>query len=246
MPQFGLLAVIPEGLKRHALDTLVDFLSGQAKKFAGDELAAKIKKLRSDAAFNQAFEAGLKRAAQRFITEYEAEDEDPVAAIAADEGFFKNEEVQAALLTILKKPGTYLSDEQERVAQSFASVLPERRNRERVGRAITYLLKCPGEELWHLPELQPIYSLQFQRMAAEATRQQVDLQKAQLQALTSLKAEVRGEWFEESRQTNAMTKLKEKRNNACGLAYFQNKGYKSPCAVPNTAGRARGRGSASI
>jgi hypothetical protein len=82
--------VIPEGLKRQALDTLVGFLSDQARGFAGDELAAKIKKLRSDAAFNQAFEAGLKHAAQRFVTEYEAEDKDLVTAIATDEGFFKN------------------------------------------------------------------------------------------------------------------------------------------------------------
>jgi tetratricopeptide (TPR) repeat protein len=191
MLQFDILGLIPQSLKRQALDTLVDFVSEQARKYAGEEIAAKIKKLRSDAAFNQAFEEGLRRAVRRFVQEYEVEDEDLVAAIAADEGFFKNEEVRAALLTILKKPGVYLAGERERLAEPFDSVLPGRKNRERVDRAVLYLLKCLAEDLWHLPELQPIYSLQFQRMTAEATRQQVELQKAQLQALTSLNAGMR-------------------------------------------------------
>ncbi len=191
MLSIDILDLIPQSLKQQAMDTLVDLVSGQARKYASDELAAKIKRLRSDAAFNQAFEEGLERAARRFVEEYEVEDEDLVAAIAADEDFFKNEEIQAALLAILKKPGVYLVDEREKIAQSFDSVLPGRKNRERVDRAVMYLLKCLVEELWHLPELQPIYSLQFQRMTAEATRQQVDLQKAQLAALSDLNAGVR-------------------------------------------------------
>ncbi len=191
MLQFDILGLIPQSLKRQALDTLVDFVSEQARKYASEEIAARIKKLRSDAAFNQAFEEGLKRAIQRFVQEYEIQDEDLVAAIAADADLFKNEEVRAALLTILKKPGVYLAGERERLAESFDNVLPGRKNRERVDRAVIYLLKCLAEEVWHLPELQPIYSLQFQRMTAEATRQQVELQKAQLQALTNLNAGVR-------------------------------------------------------
>jgi tetratricopeptide (TPR) repeat protein len=191
MLQFDILGLIPQSLKRQALDTLVDFVSEQARKYASEEVAARIKKLRSDAAFNQAFEEGLRRAVRRFVQEYEVEDEDLVAAIAADEDFFKNEEVRAALLTILKKPGVYLAGERERLAEPFDSVLPGRKNRERVDRAVIYLLKCLAEEVWHLPELQPIYSLQFQRMTAEATRQQVELQKAQLQALSNLNVGVR-------------------------------------------------------
>jgi DNA helicase IV len=153
MFQFDILDLIPKHLKQQALDALVDFVSEQAKKYTGDEIAAKIKQLRSDAAFNRAFEEGLERAAKRFTQEYETRDEDLVAAIIADEDFFKNEEVQTALLAILKKPGAYLADERDKVAESFTSVLPERKNRERVDRAVMYLLKCLAEELWHLPEL---------------------------------------------------------------------------------------------
>jgi len=109
-----------------------------------------------------------------------------VAAIAADATIFQNKEVEAALLTMLKRPGTYLVDEREHLVQTFASVLPGRKNRERVDRAVTYLLRCLAEELWHLPELQPVYSLHFQKGSYEVQRQQLD----QLKALTNLNADI--------------------------------------------------------
>ena len=84
---------------------------------------------------------------------------------------------------MLRRPGSYLVDEREQIVQTFATVLPGRKNRERVDRAVTYLLRCLAEELWHLPELQPVYSLHFQKGSYEAQRQQVELQKAQLQGV---------------------------------------------------------------
>jgi LuxR family glucitol operon transcriptional activator len=191
MSLFDILDLIPKSLQQQALDALVDLVSGQAKKLLGEQASNKIKKLKSDASFAQAFREGLCRAAERFVQEYEQEDEDLVAAIAADESFFQNEQVQKALLTIIKKPGTYLVDERETVLRSFKTVLPGRKNRQRVDRAVTAFLKCLAEEMWTLPELQPIYSLQFQRMTAEATRQQVKLQAAQLQATIGLSVDIR-------------------------------------------------------
>lgn len=181
-----LLQLIPQNLKQKVLDTIVDVVSEQAKKYAGEGLSAKVKKLRSDAAFRNAFEEGLSQAMQRFVEEYQIEDEDLVMAISREQDFFLNKEVQTALTAILKQPGAYLDEEREEVLQTFTTVLPERINRERVDRAVSHLLKCLAQELWHLPELLPIYSLQFQRITAESAREQVNLQKAQLQALTSL------------------------------------------------------------
>ncbi|GAB4412930.1 MAG: tetratricopeptide repeat protein [Anaerolineae bacterium] len=191
MLQLDLLQLIPANLKQAVGDALVDFVSDQAKKFLSNEAAARIKKLRSNAAFNQAFEDSLKRAAGRFVAEYEAQDEDLVAAIAADKEFFNNQEIQAALLAVVRRPGAFESEDREVIAHSFATVLPQRRNRERVDQAVTYLLKCLAEELMSLPELQPIYSLLFQRLTAEAAREQVAIQKAQLQALTGLNTGLR-------------------------------------------------------
>jgi len=187
----NMVDLIPAKLKQKALDALVDFVSGEAKKYVSQELANKIKKLRSDASFNNAFEEGLQKATTRFVKEYEIEDEDLVAEIDSDKEFFTNEEIQTALLKIIKHPGKYLIDEREKIFQSFDTVLPTRKNRERVDRAVTYFLKCLAEELWQLPELHPIYSLQFQRMTADASQQQVELQKAQLQALARLNTNIR-------------------------------------------------------
>jgi len=191
MIQIDIFSLIPNDLKKQVRDSLVDFISDQAKKYLNDEVSNKVKKLRSDAAFGAQFEECLQNAAQRFVDEYELEDEDLVAAIAQDKGFFLNKEIQAALLHIMRRPGVFLVDENETLAQSFESVLPERRNRQRVDRAIHYLLKCLAREAWHLPELQPIYSLQFQRITAESAHQQVELQKAQLSALTEMNAGVK-------------------------------------------------------
>ncbi len=42
MFQFDLLALILQSLKQQAIDTAVDFVSEQAKKFLSDELSNKI------------------------------------------------------------------------------------------------------------------------------------------------------------------------------------------------------------
>jgi LuxR family glucitol operon transcriptional activator len=99
--------------------------------------------------------------------------------------------VQQALLAIIRKPGAHLVDERETIFQSFESVLPERRNRQRVDRAVTAFLTYLAEEVWALPELQGVYALQFERMTAEGVRQQVALQKAQLEATAGLSADLR-------------------------------------------------------
>jgi hypothetical protein len=180
MLQLSLLTLIPPDLRQKALDAAVNFVVDFGKGFLKDEITQKIKKLRSDAPFQEAFAKGLQQAADRFVREYGQEDEDLAAAIAADRGFFENPEVQAALLAILKKPGLYLAQEQDVVAQSFDSVLPQRRNRERVNKAVRFFLKCLAEEVWLLPELRPIYEFHFHRLTAEAFQEQVALQKAQL------------------------------------------------------------------
>jgi tetratricopeptide (TPR) repeat protein len=191
MLQIDPLSLIPDSLKTAVRDAVVDFVSDQAKKMLGNEVSSKIKKLRSDAAFNTKFEQGLKKALKRFVDEYAEQDEDLVAAIEADTTVFQNAQVQKALLEMLKNPGRYLADEHEAVAENFATVFPGRKNRERVDKAIAFLLRCLAEELWNLPELQPIYSLQFQRMTAESTHQQVALQKAQLQEMKTMNEGVR-------------------------------------------------------
>ena len=191
MIEINILEFIPQELRQQAQDTLVDFVSEQAKKFVGDGVADKLKQLRTDGAFRKQFDKGLDKALKRFTEEYYEKDEDLVEEIALEKDLFKSPDVKQALMTMLKSPGSYLADEGDLVAQTFDSVLTGRKNRERVNTAMMYLLRCLVEELWHLPELQPVYSLQFQKITAEAMKQQVELQKVQLQALVGVNEGVR-------------------------------------------------------
>ncbi len=186
-----LFKLIPDSLKQSAVDAIVETVVERGEGLLGDSILNKIKGLRSDAAFRQQLDAGLQRGLQRFIDEYQLQDEDLVAAITQDPALFSTQAVRNALVAIVQQPGHYLVEEQALVGQSFAAVLPERINRERVDQAVFYLLKCLAQELWHLPELQPIYSLEFQRITAESTREQLTVQKAQLAALQSLNSGVR-------------------------------------------------------
>src|SRR5438105_635208 len=97
-------------------------------------------------------------------------------------------------MSMIQRPGSWTVNEREAVISHFADVLPKRINRKRVDKAVTFLLQCIAEELWTLPgisEIREIYSLQFQKIGAEAARQQVALLEAQLQATTQLSTDVR-------------------------------------------------------
>ena len=99
------LDLIPQSIKTAVLDTVIDFLSSQAKKLLGDEIAAKLKKLRSDAGFQKSFQAGLKRGIERFKQEYESQDEDMVQAILSDPMVFEDDKFKKILLEMIKRPG---------------------------------------------------------------------------------------------------------------------------------------------
>ena len=97
MLQINISAFIPKALRQKAVDVTVDFVVDLGKGYLKDEVVRKIKRLRSDGAFQIAFEDGLQRAADRFIEEYIDEDEDLVEAIAKDESFFENKELLKAI-----------------------------------------------------------------------------------------------------------------------------------------------------
>lgn len=183
--------LIPDSLKQSVVDAIIETVIERGEGLISNSILNKIKGLRSDAAFHKQLDAGFQRGLQRFIDEYQLQDEDLVAAITRDTSLFATPAVCEALVAIVQQPGRYLIEEQALVGESFAAVLPRRINRQRVDRAVLYLLKCLAQELWHLPELQPIYSLEFQRITAESSREQLAVQKAQLAALESLNAGVR-------------------------------------------------------
>ncbi|MGB0388005.1 MAG: tetratricopeptide repeat protein [Ardenticatenaceae bacterium] len=182
MFEFSIMSLIPDVFFTRALDVTVDVVVKMGQHVLNEEVLRKIRLLRSDRGFRVAFEGALERASDRFVGEYVDQDEDLVEAIVDDEGFFKNQEVQGALLTVLQNPGMYLAEQQAVLAASFDSVLPRRRNRERVRRAVDFFLKCLAKEVWNLPELRPAYAAYFQRMTVDGINQLVAVQKVQLEA----------------------------------------------------------------
>jgi hypothetical protein len=186
---------IPEDLKRQLLDGLVGFLADQAqRRLAGEKASEHIRRLSSEAAFLRAFDQALERGLRRFRDEYTQEDEDLVPLLVGDPALWRSPTVRKALRELVSRPGAHLPEARRQLLASFSDVLPQRVNRERVDRAVSYLLGCIAEELWSLPaakEVREAYSLQFQRITAEEARQQTALIQAQLQALTDLREEVR-------------------------------------------------------
>ena len=110
---------------------------------------------------------GLVRATARFIEEYALEMKTwprPSPRMTN----FGRASVRIALVSMLKHPrAAWIGEEWAAVAQKFDDVLPGRRNRQRVDRAVGVFLRYLAEEVWHLPALKPIYELQMQRISIE-------------------------------------------------------------------------------
>lgn len=186
---------LPDDLKQRIREHIVDFLAHQAEKMPGGEsVAHTIRQLSSHATFYAAFDGSMKKAVQRFVAEYTIEDEDLVEALLSEGAFWQIKNVRQALITMLHRPGSWIVSERDIVVQHFADVLPKRVKRERVDKAVTFFLNCVLDELWTQPgvsEIREIYKLQFQKIEAEAARQQVALLEAQLAATTALGIDIR-------------------------------------------------------
>lgn len=164
-------SLLSEDLKKQITDGLLTQLARLSERLprASQTFLA----LRSDATLQKAIDDGLVRATKRFINEYTAIDEDLVAAIAQTPAFWQTPTIRAALIEMIQNPGAYLEDEKILLAQSFHDVLPDRINRERVDRAITFYLRCVAESLWHLEPFRPIYELQMQRVSVDNATQMI-------------------------------------------------------------------------
>ncbi len=189
-----LLSLVPDDLKRQLLDSLIGFLAEQGKRLAGEKASEQIRRLSSESSFLRAFDQALERGLKRFQEEYIQEDEDLTLLLTRDPSFWRSSTVRQALREMVRRPGTPLPQERQKLLESFHDVLPERINRERVDRAVFRILSYIAEELWNLPaarEVREAYALQFQRITAEEVRRQSALIQTQLQALSDLREDIR-------------------------------------------------------
>ncbi len=166
--------------------TIMSFAAEQMKRYVGDTIATKWNDLRAEKAFRKQFEEAIIRATQRFVKEYEMKDEDLVRELTKNQEIFMNKEVQEALLRLIKYPTSYQPHEQRFLMYEFASVLPNRKNRERVNRAVSYFLWCLVQEIWQIPELRPVYMLLSQVDIAVTSRQQLIMLKEQIEKMEEI------------------------------------------------------------
>lgn len=163
---------IPDSVKQQILDSAVDFIAEQSKNILGDQFGDAISQLKSDAKFRKEFNTGIKRATERFIQDYRHHDEDIVDAITQDKSFWQKRSVRIQLVELLKHPSS-LNEDKSKIIAEFDDVLPQRLNRKRVDRAVSFFLQCLVEEVWHLSELRPIYELRLQKITAEKATEMV-------------------------------------------------------------------------
>lgn len=185
---------IPDHVKQQILDGAIEFLSEKAKDLIGEQAGEVLDNLKSDAKFQRQFIEGLQRATERFNREYIQQDEDLVVALIEDEDFWQKKSIREQLLTLIKHPRKWSTESIDKLSLQFDDVLPHRLNRDRVDNAVFFYLKCLAEEIWHLPELQPIYQLQLQRITAEKATEMVselrgmriDMQNTMIQLIESV------------------------------------------------------------
>lgn len=186
---------LPDDLEQRLRDGIVEAVARLAEKVPGGSKTSKvIRQLSTQAAFYKAFDGAITSARSRFVAEYTPIDEDLVETIMYDGKFWESQDVRQALMTMIQRPGSRTVTERETFVSHFADILPKRINRDRVDKAVIFLLQCIVEELWTLPgvsEIREIYTLQFQKIDAEAARKQVALLEAQLEATTQLSKDIR-------------------------------------------------------
>ncbi|MGB0384268.1 MAG: NB-ARC domain-containing protein [Ardenticatenaceae bacterium] len=148
---------ISPSLREEGVERTLSTLNKLAEGLLDEQRLAELSWLSTDNTFQLAFSEALQRGADRFVGLYLDEDEDLVEAIVDHEGFFGHEQVQKGFLSILQEPSSYLADGQEVVIYSFDRVLPRRRNRRRVNRAMSVFLSCLAQDVWGLPQLRAAY-----------------------------------------------------------------------------------------
>lgn len=181
---------LPDDLKRSMFDAVFEF----AGKHLPGSLGEQVRGLSSQEALRRALDEALQRGIQRFEQEYIEIDEDLVQDLLDTPDLWHNAQIRTAIITLVSNPGSLRDDEHAQIVVHFETVLPRRRNRQRVDRALSYLLRVVAQEVWAVPgakEIRDLTMLQMQRVNAESAQQQVALLRAHLNATTQLGDDIR-------------------------------------------------------
>ena len=168
-----------------------DLLSNALGQLLGEVFGETIEQKLDRRALLRELKVAVARAEQRFISDYRRQDAELVDVLGTQTRFADLPSVQAALRELLTRP---FHDPQPSVAvlrQSFADVLPERVDRERVDAAIQGFLSYLGQEVLYIPQLRALYTLALQKMSVEHSRATSSHTAALVQGMQGLRDEIR-------------------------------------------------------
>lgn len=147
------------------IDALVRFLSDAAKGVVKKDVEKLVEKLKDDAAFKDAIDGAINAAWDDLRDKYE--NPELAQKLYDQRDTIDTKAVRDAMREAISQPGMAQSKQFEAIARSFAEVLPIETDRAGVDAAVRFFLGRVAERVWHLPALQPIYEMQFQRISAE-------------------------------------------------------------------------------
>jgi len=137
-----------ESFRLKIAETLIATIGQQAEELAGKLLADQLCALLAGASWRASLDSALEASIVRFEQEYVEIDEDLPAALVTSPAIWNDPVVQQALLEMIADP---FSSQPDEPSAQFSTVLPERRNRERVDRAVGYLLRAVAQAAWSIP-----------------------------------------------------------------------------------------------
>jgi tetratricopeptide (TPR) repeat protein len=157
----------------------------------GELFGESLEQMLDKRALRRELDAAVKRAEQRFAGEYRAQDAELADALATQTRFADLPSVRAALRELVTRPFHDPAASVATLQRSFADVLPERADRERVDAAVRGFLGCLGQEALYIPQLQQLYALSFQKASAESSRRIAASAEALVQGIGELRADMR-------------------------------------------------------
>lgn len=151
-------------------EILANVLGGILTEAFSNVFQQPLKHLFDERTMHRALLAAGERAEEQFAREYRTIDAELTNALIDQTRFIDTPTVQTALQAILTRPFHDPTTSIATIHQSFRDVLPARVDRTRVDDAVNRFLLYVGQEVLYIPQLQPLYTLAFQKMSAESNR----------------------------------------------------------------------------
>lgn len=172
-------------------EILSNALGGILGEVLGNVLKLPIRQMLDEQKVHSALIAAVQRAEERFIREYRLSDPELTDALMAQTRFIDVPSVQAALKEMLTHPFYDTARSVASIQCSFSDVLPARVDRRRVDAAMTAFLHYLGQEVLHIPQLQHLYALAFQKLSAESSRSIAANTAALLESVRDLREDIK-------------------------------------------------------